>query len=282
MTDDRDDQFDDLFEPFELGDAPPEGEVVAPRAAATGQHQSAPPTGVATVSCPSCGSANPEYNRHCEQCGARLSQDPLPVAPPPMARTSPGGRALGVLAAVVLIVALVALVFNVFRGGGDDVASTTSPSSTTSTIAPVVTEIFASSVEASSELVRFEATNLIDGNDETSWNDEGLRGKDAWIRLRFSRPVSLKEIEFLNLHEDVRFKRNYKIQGFSITVDDLTVEINDRLENTNEPQRVQVASLETTELVINVLSTYTAEPAGDAPPFDELALEGLRFFGTEK
>ena len=152
MTDDRNNQFDDLFEPFELPDAPPETE--APR-----QQQVAPPeeTGdqpaVDTVMGPSCGANNPSFNRHCEQCGARLSQDPLPVAPPPMSRTSPGGRALGVLAAVVLVVALVALVFNVFRGGGDETAAeSTSSTTTTSTIPPVVTEVFASSVEASSEL----------------------------------------------------------------------------------------------------------------------------------
>jgi len=282
MTDDRDNQLDDLFEPFELPDTPPQQDDPGHQ-----QRSGAPAQGdtpaAGAVLCPSCGSANPEYNRHCEQCGARLSQDPLPVAPPPLSRTSPGGRALGVLAAVVLVVALVALIFNVFRGGSDDeTAGATSTSTTTSTIPPVVTELLASSVEASSELSGFEAANLIDGDPETSWNDEGLRGKGAWLIFRFARPVSLKEIAFQNLEDEVRFKRNYKIQGFSIVVDDLTVEINDRLENSNAEQRVQVASLETTELRINVLSTYTAEPAGDQPPFDELALQGVRFFGTER
>ncbi len=282
MTDDRDNQFDDLFEPFELPDAPPETE---PPRTSGGRNtaETAEQPAIGAVMCPSCGASNPDFNRHCEQCGARLSQDPLPIAPPPMSRTSPGGRALGVLAAVVLVVALGALMFNIFRGGSEDpTAASTSSTTSSSTIPPVVTEVFASSVEASSELQGWEATNLIDGDPSTSWNDEGLRGKDAWLRFRFPRPVTLKEIAFQNLEDEVRFKRNYKIQGFSITVDDLPVEINLRLDNTNQEQRVQVASLETTDLLVRVLSTFTAESADDQPPFDELALQGVRFFGTER
>jgi hypothetical protein len=188
-----------------------------------------------------------------------------------------------VLAAVVLIVALVALIFNVFRGGGDGTAqSTSTSSSSTTTLPPVATEVFPTQVEASSEIAGFEASNLIDGDPATAWNDDSARGKDAVLTFRFARPVALKEIEFQNLSDDERFKLNYKIQGFSITVDDLSIEINDRLDNTNEPQRVSVSSVETTELVITVLSTYTAEPAGDRPPFDELALQEVRFFGTER
>jgi hypothetical protein len=280
MTDDRNDQFDDLFEPFELTE-PPDGEHEAPRARRGPGDTVSASTMTATVGCPSCGAANPSYNRHCEQCGARLSQESLPVAPPPLSRTSPGGRALGVLTAVVLIVALVALIFNVFRGGGTAESTSTSTSSTT-TSPPVVTEVFSTQVTASSELTGFAATNLIDGNPETSWNDDSSRGNGAVLTFRFAPPVQLREIEFQNLSDDERFKRNYKIQGFEITVDDLSIPINDRLQNTNEPQRVKIASLETTELTITVLTTYAAEPAGNSPPFDELALQEVRFFGTER
>lgn len=282
MTDDRNNNdIDDLFEPFELPETP-ETPAPPPPPAAQPVRRTAAPTAAGTVMCPSCGSANPQYNRHCEQCGARLQQEPLPIAAAPMARTSPGGRALGVLAAVVLIVALGALIFNIFRGGGDEIAGSTTTSSTTSTLPPVVTEIIPTQVEASSELDGFEARNLIDGNPDTSWNDSSNRGRDAWLRFTFARPVALKEIEFQNLTDDDRFKRNYKIQGFNIIVDDLTIDIAGRLENTNEPQRVQIASSATVELTVQVLSTYIAEPSGDAPPYDELALQAVRFFGTER
>jgi len=209
-----------------------------------------------------------------------LSQDPLPVAPAPNLRTSPGGRALGVLGAVVLLVALAALIFNVFRGGGEVAESSTTTSSVT-TIPVAAVELFPASVEASSFLNGHDPEHLIDGDADTDWNDDGARGVDAWLRFSFSRPVRITEIEMQNLFDDDRFKKNYKIQGYLITTDDLTIEISGRLANTNDPQRVPIASIGTTELTIAIKSTYPAEPAGDRPPFNELALQSVRVFGSE-
>ena len=274
---DRQDSLDELFEPFELDETPPPDEDLPPSPAPAAAE---PVTG--TVNCPSCGTENPDYNRHCEACGARLSQEPLPVAAPPMMRGTPGGRALAVLAAVVLVVALIALIFNVFGGNGGDEEAAETTTTTTSTQPPVVEEMFASTVEASSELPGFEAENLIDGNPETSWNDQSNRGRDASLTFRFTRPVQITRIELQNLEDEVRFKRNYRIQGYQISVDDLAIEITGRLEDTNASQDVQIASLETTELTIVVTSTFPAQAVEDLPPFDELALQGVRFFGSER
>jgi hypothetical protein len=52
--------------------------------------------------------------------------------------------------------------------------------------------------------------------------------------------------------------------------------------NSNEPQRIKIASLETFKLTIFVTTTHLAEPVGEAPPFNELALQGVQFFGYEK
>jgi hypothetical protein len=273
--------FDDLFEPFELDEGPPP-EPERPDPAQQTQAAATQTTAgdVATIACPSCGSSNPDYNRHCEQCGARLSQDPLPVAMPPSLRTSPGGRALGVLAAVILLVALAALAFNIFSGGGENDETTTTTVPTT-TIPAAATELFAASVDASSFLPGWEPENLIDGDPSTHWNDESLHGIGAVLTFTFSDPVSITEIELQNLLDDEGFKRNYKIQGYLITTDDLSVEFSGRLDNVNDPQRVPIASLNTLQLTIVVASTYPAESAGDKPPFDELALQSVRFFGNE-
>ncbi len=272
--------FDDLFEPFELDESPPPvSDRPEPRQPAA-RSSVAEAGQTATVACPSCGSANPDYNRHCEQCGARLSQEPLPVAPPPTLRTSPGGRALGVLAAVILIVALAALAFNIF-GGGDEAAEATSTTTSSTTIPQAARELFAASVDASSFLPGWEPENLIDGDPSTHWNDESLHGIGAWLTFSFSEPVAITEIELENLRDEEKFKRNYKIQGYLITTDDLTVEFSGRLDNISAPQRIPIASLATRELTIQVMSTYPAESAGDKPPFDELALLSVRFFGND-
>ncbi len=271
--------FDDLFEPFELDEGPPPSSDRPEPGNQPAAASTSAVTDVATVACPSCGSANPEYNRHCEQCGARLSQESLPVAPPPTLRTSPGARALGVLAAMILLVALAALVFNVFRG--DSTAQPTSTTSAPTTISVAVKELFASSVDASSFLAGWEPENLIDGDPSTHWNDESLHGTGAVLTFTFSDPVSITEIELQNLLDDEGFKRNYKIQGYLITTDDLTVDFSGRLDNVNDPQRIPIASLGTRVVTIQVMSTYPAESAGDKPPFDELALLSVQFFGSD-
>jgi len=280
------DPFDELFEPFELDELPPADEPPPRRAAApppTAATVPAAATGTAGVTCPSCGSTNALQNQHCDQCGARLGRDPLPVATPPAGGSSPGLRAIGVLAAVVLVVFLGALTLNALRGGAPaDAEEATATSSTTTTQPPIVTELFPSSVEASSELASLPASNLIDGDPGTYWNDESLQGVDASLTFRFSRAVQIREIEIQNLTDDEKFKRNYRIKGYVITVDDLNTEIAGRLEDTNEPQRVKIASLDTTKLTIQVTSTYPAQAIGDAPAYSELALQGVRFFGVER
>lgn len=300
MGDDRNDQFDDLFEPFELED-------IDNIQATTGEHASVPPppgqTGeqppprdvphahvttenspVDTVNCPACGAGNPSFNHHCERCGARLSTDPMPIAPAPAGRSTPGVRALGVLAAVVLVVALFALIMNIFRSGDEGTVTGPDTSSTTSTTsAPVIVEeVFPTSVRASSQLNdSFGPENLIDGDPETRWNDKSLRGEGAWLEFTFNPPVALAEMEFQNVTDDDKFDQNFKIQGYVITTNDLSLEVPGRLINSNEPQRVKLPSLETITLRIEITTTYPAESVGDAPPFDELALEEVRFFGVQ-
>ena len=291
--DDRNDQFDELFEPFELSDPPPStspappptprrepqasGQDAAPSPDAPSQQATQP-----AIACPSCGAKNPPFNHHCERCGSRLSSDPMPIASSPTSRASAGGRALGVLAAVVLIVALVALMVNIF-GGDDSALPETTSSSTSSTQPVIVTEVLPISVKASSQRGdAFGPENLIDGDPATRWNDDALHGVGAWLEFTFAQPIQIQELEFQNVTDDEAFRRNYKIQGYTITVDDLSVPISGRLVNSNAPQRVNVASLGTTTLRVDVTTTHLAEPVGENPPFDELALQAVRFFGVEK
>ena len=208
----------------------------------------------------------------------------MPLAPAPVGRTSPGFRALGVLAAVVLVVALVALMINIFRSGEASVAGPETTSTSTTTTQPViVAELTPASVTASSELSEgFGPENLLDGDPETRWNDASARGVGAWLEFTFATPVQITEMEFQNVTDDTKFRQNYKIQGYTITVNDLNVPISGRLVNSNEAQRVRIASLETFTLRVDISTTYPAEPVGDAPPFNELALEDVRFFGVER
>ena len=275
------DPFDDLFEPFELEDGPPPPgtEPAAPPPASKQQ----PPQASAPVEqavCPSCGAFNPAYNRHCEQCGARLTQEPLPVAPTPMVRATPGGRALSVLAAAVLVVALFALLFNVFRGGdGEEAAPTTT--STTTTAAPSVTEIQPTDVIASSQIAdSYSDSNLIDGDFETEWQATAEDG--ITIEFRWAQPVQIKYLEIYNIIDQDRFLRNYRIEGYNITVDDLpgVTYRNTLKDQADGPQRIEIASIETTTLTLEILSSFASQALGGEIAFSEVVVAEIKFFGT--
>ncbi|NNF64616.1 MAG: hypothetical protein HKN07_10195 [Acidimicrobiia bacterium] len=273
MDDDkRIDSFDDLFEPFDLDDAPEDDSAPPPPIASE-------PEQVAQVPCPSCGTANPEYNRHCEACGARLGSAPLPVAPPPMVRNTPGSRALGVLAALVLVVALGALFFNFFNGGDEEAAPQETTTTTTEAPQLVLTRLIPTSVEASSSLTGFEPEGLIDNDPTTIWNDASNRGNGATLTFRFQQPVQIVEMEIHNLTDEERFTRNYRVQGYTITLDDLATPVSSILEDTREVQTIEIPSVRTTELTFEVKSVHPASTWNGAIPYDELAVQEIRFYG---
>jgi hypothetical protein len=268
---------DDVFEPFELEDVPPSGKP--PAGGSGGRGSGLPPR---NQPCPSCGSLNPPFNRHCEACGARLSQTQLPVAPQPMLRTTAGARALMVLAAVILIVALLALAVNVFRGNGEASVST---SITTTTAAPVldVEQLTPIQIRCDSEFPSFPCSALIDGDPEgsapyNSWNAED-GGIGVEITVFFSPPVQLTEMIIYNVNDEERFHRNARAEGLEIRLSDLTQQIIVDLENTMEPQRVELRGIRTSNLTIKITSAYIGETWNGSEPYRELAMQEIEFYG---
>ena len=276
--------FDNLFEPFRLeegsagsGQDPAETEPEIREV----RHDAAPTHAAArdpqTVACVSCGSANPTFNRHCEACGARLSQVPLPVAPQPMLKTTAGARALTVLATVLLAVAVLALVVNVFRGG-DDVTATSTSVTTTLPITPNIEELFPIRADCSSELAAWPCSALYDDDKTNSWNaTEGGIGTE--ITFLFSPPVQITEMFIHNLKDEGRFQRNARMRGLEITIDDLKKTTVVELDDTNDPQKVQIRSLRTSSLTIRITSAYPGQSFDGLEPFRELAAQEILFFG---
>ena len=94
------------------------------------------------------------------------------------------------------------------------------------------------------------------------------------------RRVALKVLSSSLLEDEEKFRRNYRIKSIVITVDDLQIEIPDQLDDNTDARRIQIGSLATTKVRIEVRSTYPAEQFNGGVPFDELALQSVRFFGT--
>ena len=234
--------------------------------------------GEAKAYCASCGNPNDAANRHCELCGARLARSHTPIAPQPMLRTTAGARALVVLSAIVLGVALLALMINVF--GGDDAAVAASTTSTPTSLATLpIAELVPIRADCTLTLDGFPCSALIDDDLDNRWNaTEG--GIGAELTFFFSPPVQITEMFFMNVEDEERFARNARIKGVDIVIDDLAQATIRELDDTNtEPQRIQIRSLRTSSLTVTVTSAYPGTSFDGKEPFPELALQGIQFFG---
>jgi hypothetical protein len=195
-------------------------------------------------------------------------------------------------ALALLVVGLPLVVLNISGGSGSDAVTsellqtTVAPTvetpvpTTTPQSAPVDITGLVADVVASSELSSaYKAEYLIDGDLDRSWQDASLRGVGAEITLFFDQPVAISEIIIYPLSDTVRFRRNYRVQGYTIRVDDQSEAVVGRLQNSNEAQVVMVGSSATTVLTLSVTTTHPAEPVAEKPPFDELAIAEIRVFG---
>ncbi len=276
MDDEPIDDFEDLFEPFGLEGKPSDEPRPVTRRQTPARGASTVPAAGA-VACGSCGAPNHADNRHCERCGARLAATQMPVAPQPMLRTTAGARALIVLASVVLGVALLALVVNLFSGGGGGTAETTVTTGTTLPTSPIgpLTPI---RIECTSELTSFPCEALRDGDPATSWNaTDGGIGTE--ITFLFSPPVQITEMIIQNVEDECRFLRNARMRGIEVSIDDLTQTIVKELDDSRDVQRVDIRSIGTSRLTIRITSGYPGQTCDAREPFPEMAAQDVFFYG---
>jgi hypothetical protein len=260
------------YEEFSLAGSPPPSD--APRAPLQVASQ--------TVSCPSCGTPNPDTNRHCEECGARLSQGALPVAPRPAVQATAGVRAAMAISGLLFAVVVIALLFNIFNGDDDEPLATDTTSTTTTTIARVPEQINILSADCSiSGLSGFECRNLIDGEREYQINWEALEeGAIVTIDLIFPEPMVVTGFVWENLPADTdRFFQNYRARSISLSTDapnslPLAHELNDA----PGKQAVEYVSLRTLSLRIQINTAYLPEERSGRV-FTELAIRGIEVVG---
>ncbi len=235
-----------------------------------------------STTCPSCGAANPANNRHCQQCGARLDQGPLPKASRPAVQATAGVRAAFYIAALLFGVIVVALAFNFF-GSPDAVPSTTTTAATTSS----------SGVPASAEIgvIRHTCTpqgigsfvceNLSNGvgtEFQVNWEDLEANEQTLTIRLDFDRAMTITRIEWMNLGEGDRFYQNHRARGLSIQGDQAITPIPIQLLDTSSPQVIEFTAVGAFFVTIEVLSTFPAQLT-NGNIFRELAIDEIVVWG---
>lgn len=241
------------------------------------------PRGASTVECPSCHAPNPSTNLHCQNCGARLRQEPLPTAPRPAVQATAGVRAALAISGLLLVVILVALAVNLFGGDGT-ATSTTVPTSTTTTEPQVVENapIQVLSVTCTQPgLGPYVCDNLINGEGseyQVNWEELEAAEQTLEIRLNFSQPMIVERIDWLNLSDTNRFRQNHRAQGLTIEADGNLVPLTTNLENSPGLQSITWATVNANYVKITIHSTFRAEVV-DGQSYRELAIDEITLIG---
>lgn len=266
---------DGPYEEFSLGTEPPtEARREAPAKANRASR---------TVPCPSCGAENPGQNRHCQECGARLQQGPLPTAPRPAVQATAGVRAALGISALLFLVILVALFFNLFNGDEQVAAETTIDA--TATTAPAVPDpapITILSAECDPPgISSFTCSNLYTGTEaeyQVDWEELEATEESVTIRLLFSEPMIVTQIVWGNIADETRFRQNFRARGLTINAQGSLSPVIEELEDLPGRQNVNYAALNANWIEITVESAYQAEVVEDNI-FGELAIEEIIVIG---
>ncbi|HUG08116.1 MAG TPA: hypothetical protein VMP13_04385 [Acidimicrobiia bacterium] len=235
------------------------------------------------VNCPSCGAINPGNNRHCQECGARLRQGPLPTAPRPAVQATAGVRAALAISGLLLGVILIALFFNIFT---DDDPAAADSTTTTSTTVPQIAE--PGPIEILSETCTPQGigslicSNLTSGTfgagNEYQVNWEETSDEGVLIQLSFLEPMAITGIEWTNIEDPTRFRQNYRAQSLTILAQDSLSPVPVRLQDQPGSQQVRYSALNTATLEIRVVEAFQAELVDDNI-FAELAIDEIVIIG---
>ena len=263
---------DGNYEEFELSAPPPPAERSTPSRKSGNSPD---------VSCPSCGAVNPANNRHCQECGARLSQGPLPTAPRPAVQATAGVRAALAISALLFAVVVIALLFNFFNGNGETTDSTVAVDATTTTALAELAPIDILDVTCSREGIgAFVCDNLISGTDaEYQFNYEEVpEGEAITIRLTFNQAMVVQRIDWVNLEDATQFKRNYRARGIVINAQDSLQAMPLQLEDLPGSQLIPYAAIDTQWIEITIESDFPAEVV-EENVFTEMVIQEIQVIG---
>lgn len=248
--------------------------------------------------CRECRALNEPGAVFCSRCGASLNGPAYGGASRRRRRVTATGAAVGLALFLILLATVFTFGVIVYRTvkSGDNVDTITSVRGTTaststslaggsggsgasssSTVAATLVRpqaASASSVLKATSTVNYAATNLLDGDLATAWN-EGAEGPGVgqWVRLGFSQPVVLARIEIANGYQkdEERFVGNARVKSLRLEYSSGDTQVVDLLD-TESFQSVTALSQPTEWLKLTIVSVY--------PDFiwEDAALSEVRIF----
>ncbi len=248
-------------------------------------------TRIPQIKCSNCGNTNPPSVRNCRDCSAPLVK-PLSsygATELPTRKEVPGIRAVFFLALIIPLIGIASYFYNTRIA--DEVVEElivveqTAATTTSTTIQSMlklqkpISCIASSTYESGNNSGDFSCENLYD-NEYTMWQDNSQSCNEGWLEFNFSRNIFIEFIVIQNSEKTSSFMRNFKVRDILITTDDQDVQIQKELENDNFEQWVDVNAT-TSFLRIDILSAYPGVELNGQNPFEECALQEVRFFGKD-
>lgn len=248
--------------------------------------------------CRECRALNEPGALFCSRCGASLSGLSYPGSQFRRRRVTAAGAVMAFALFLVLVAAAFTLGVIVYRtvkpednpgaltsirgttastgglsaggaNGGTPGTGGSAGGSTSSTAAPTAIRprsASASSVLKATSTINYSATNLLDGDLTTAWN-EGAEGPgiDEWVRLDFSKPVALARIEIANGYQKdaERFLGNVRVKGMELEYSDGSTQVIELLD-TEDLQSVATEQVSTEWIKMTILSVYPDHEWEDA------------------
>lgn len=295
------------------GDTLPRPEVAVP----SGPPPSAPPPSAPPPPAYTAPSA-PRFPLYADDSGG--APITFPAAPPPSSsprpparRTGPSFLAVALIAVILLLVAVIGALL-LFSGGGDDDSAgdpgssesaqqdeSTSPSSEppTSPSGPPSTpppsegsqdiaryatveapRTAKPNLDTNGNLVRYDATNMVDGVPSTCWRTEG-DGTGLEITFTFAQPVELTEVGMINGYAKSAgkldwYKGNRKVLAAQWQFDDGTT-VDQTLTQTRDLQTMPVDNVTTSTVVLRLTSVSApgrGPSARNYTPISDVSLVG--------
>lgn len=156
-------------------------------------------------------------------------------------------------------------------------ASGTDDSDTSTTLAPIQvrpTAADASSVLKATSTNSYRATNLMDGDLATAW-EEGADGPGLgeWVRFEFSRPLVIARMEIANgcQKDDERFQGNPRVKSIKVEFSNGETKLVDLADST-ESQSIDAVDEAVEWVKLTVVSVY------DGDQWEDTALSEVRVF----
>jgi hypothetical protein len=262
---------DGPYEEFSLGSEPPPEPSRREAANRAGANR--------INSCPSCGAENPPQNRHCQECGARLQQGPLPTAPRPAVQATAGVRAALGISGLLFLVILIALFFNLINGDDVQPTETTVDATATSAVetidpAPIAILDAQCTPEGISSFVCSNLVSDTESEYQVNWEELEAAEQTVTIRLLFSEAMIVRQIVWGNIADETRFRQNFRARGLTINAEGSLTPVPKELEDLPGKQNVDYAALNAHWIEITIESAYEHEVVDDNV-FGELAIDEI-------